>query len=113
MSRGLQVVTQININAPMAEDGRAQVERQLNFSLASVHWQILQLELTLERGNAHGHEPESASFVCHLCAKLRGGRRETITAQNKDPRVCVSDAAARLRRVIARDRQLGLFGRAS
>ena len=107
------MVTQININAELAEGGRSEIERQFNFSLASVHWQILQLELSLERSEEKDRDTGTGPYVCHLCAKLRGGRREKITAQNKEARVCVSDAAARLRRVIARDRQLGLFGRAS
>jgi hypothetical protein len=107
------VIMQINLSPLLSMDWHAKVERQLNFVLASLHWQIVQLEITLSPAHPEQAWTAEDPIKCRLTAKLRGGRREEIAVYNKDPMVCVGDAAARLRRVIARDRQLGLLGRAS
>ena len=107
------MITQISISAPVGADWHSKVERQLNLALASVHWQIINLEVKLGPHALAVAGGAEDAFQCELTAKLRGGRREKIIVRNKDPLVSVGDAAARLRRVIARDRQLGLLGRAS
>jgi hypothetical protein len=107
------VITQINIGAALKADWYSAVERQLNFALASVHWQIISLEVDLLPQSTPSVKSSAGVFQCTLTAKLRGGRREQISVYNKDPLISVGDAAARLRRIIARDRQLGLLGRAS
>ncbi len=106
--------TDIKIHPELPQTLRSAVERQLNFTLASLHWQVGRLTVELEpidagTANTGGQD----GFSCRLQAELRVGRAQVITVINSDPQICVADAAARLRRIVKRDKQLGLMGRAS
>ena len=105
---------EINIEPTLALSWRETIERQLNLALASLHWQVYRLDVDLESVAQEGNDASpQARYCCRLQAELRVGRTECITVFNSDPQICVADAAARLRRVVARDKQLGLMGRAS
>lgn len=108
------MVTQISIESELGPSWPAKIERQINFALASVHWQIVHLAIELKSNECQAAaSDEQPTYRCVLRAELRGGRKQTISVVNKNPQACVADAAARLRRVVTRDRQLGLMGRAS
>ncbi len=111
------MITQIALSPQLDAEWRNRVERQLNLTLASVHWQIKRLSLALEGVEAArdaGGVPGSqdAAHHCRLEVKLRSGRSHVLVASNRDPQACVADVAARLRREIVRDKQLGLLGKA-
>ncbi len=108
------MVTQINIDSELGPSWPAKIERQINFALASVHWQVVNLAIDLKAREGAVADPDrDPTYCCRLQAELRGGRRQEISVVSSNPQVCVADAAARLRRVVTRDRQLGLMGRAS
>ena len=107
------MLTQINIGPTLAPSWRAVIERQLNFELAALHPQVRHLLILLEPANADNWRAKQETFCCRLEAELRTGETQVITALNRDPQICVADAAARLRRVVSRDKQLALMGRAS
>lgn len=108
------MVTQINIESELGPSWPAKIERQINFALASVHWQVVHLAIELKANEiAPNHLDAEPTYCCNLQAELRGGRKQTISVVSSNPQACVADAAARLRRVVTRDRQLGLMGRAS
>jgi hypothetical protein len=108
------MVTQINIEAELGPSWPAKIERQINFALATVHWQVVHLAIELKVNKvAPNHLDVDPNYCCNLQAELRGGRKQTISVVSSNPQACVADAAARLRRVVTRDRQLGLMGRAS
>lgn len=106
------MVTRINLDSELDLNWSAKIERQINFSLASVHWQILQITIELHRCEVQAGSELQPNYQCRLQAELRSGRTQKISVVNKNPLACVADAAARLHRVVARDRQLGLMGRA-
>ncbi|XOV85592.1 MAG: hypothetical protein ACFHXK_10855 [bacterium] len=107
------MVTQINIDQDLGPSWPAKIERQINFALASVHWQVVHLAIELKAKDAvPNHIDAPPVYSCTLQAELRGGRKQTISVVSSNPQACVADAAARLRRVVTRDRQLGLMGRA-
>jgi hypothetical protein len=111
------MITHLALSPQLDALWRDRIERQLNLTLASVHWQIKRLSLVLDAVESAG-EPDgrpssqSATHHCRLEAKLRSGRSHVLVASNRDPQACVSDVAARLRREIVRDKQLGLLGKA-
>lgn len=108
------MVTQINIECELGPSWPAKIERQINFALASVHWQVVHLAIDLKaNSSAPNHLEADPTYCCNLQAELRGGRKKNISVVSSNPQACVADAAARLRRVVTRDRQLGLMGRAS
>ena len=108
------MVTQINIESELGPSWPAKIERQINFALASVHWQVVHLAIDLNVREGAANDPDrDPTYCCRLQAELRGGRKQEISVVSSNPQVCVADAAARLRRVVTRDRQLGLMGRAS
>ena len=104
------MVTRINIESGLDPSWSAKIERQINFALASVHWQILQLTIELKRAEPQAGADVEPNYHCTLQAELRCGRNQKVSVVNKNPQACVADAAARVRRVVARDRQLGLMG---
>lgn len=105
--------TEITIDPTIALSWRDIIERQLNFALASLHWQVHRLQVKLDPVLPDDATRTHTGYCCRLQAELRVGRTECISVYNRDPQICVADAAARLRRVVARDKQLGLMGRAS
>ncbi|MCR9262104.1 MAG: hypothetical protein NXH95_20505 [Pseudomonadaceae bacterium] len=108
------MVTQINIDSQLGPSWPAKIERQINFALSSVHWQVVNLAIDLKAAEGNATHPDrDPTYCCRLQAELRGGRKQEISVVSSNPQVCVADAAARLRRVVTRDRQLGLMGRAS
>ncbi len=93
----------LTIDPTVDPDSRAKIERQLDFGLSSIQWQLQYLDVDVQ---FNGSTP--ATYVCRLQAGLRGGRRQEITVSASAPEHGVADAAARLRRVVIRDRQPGL-----
>jgi hypothetical protein len=104
------MVTRIHLDSELGPSWSAKIERQINFALASVHWQILQLTIELKRAEPQAGADVEPNYHCTLQAELRCGRNQKVSVVNKNPQACVADAAARVRRVVARDRQLGLMG---
>jgi hypothetical protein len=106
------MVTQLTLPPALEPQWRAKIERQLGLTLASVHWQLKRLELVFDRDDA---KPAAVSgdtvYICRLEARLRSGRLVTFAVKNRDLQACTADIAARLRREINRDKQLGLLGR--
>ena len=103
------MITQLVLPPALDTVWRDKIERQLDFTLSSVHWQIKRLILVLDvdRKTVGGTRSE-ASYQCRLEARLRSGRSHVLTVKNRDPQACAADIAARLRREIIRDKQLGL-----
>ena len=101
------------LTIPPALEGvwRSRIERQLDLVLASVHWQIKRLKLVLEaQTQPAGAQSGRAVYRCRLAVKLKSGRSHELTATSRDPQACTADVAARLRREIVRDKQLGSVG---
>lgn len=102
---------QLRIPPSLEGDWRGRIERQLDLVLASVHWQIRRLNLVLEADTQVVGTPYGgAVYRCLLEVKLRSGRSHRLTATSRDPQACAADVAARLRREIVRDKQLGSVG---
>ena len=109
------MITQLILPPCLDAQWRDRIERQLDLTLASVHWQIRRLSVALDEVELAGAKSAiggDATHRCRLEAKLRSGRSHILTASNRDPQACVADVAARLRREIVRDKQLGLVGKA-
>lgn len=103
------MITQLLLPPAIDAEWRTKIERQLDLTLASVHWQIKRLVLVLDVDHPSvGREGVHVLYQCRLEAKLRSGRRHVLTVSNRDPQACAADIAARLRREIIRDKQLGL-----
>ena len=106
------MVTQLILPPALEPHWREKIERQLGLTLASVHWQLKRLELVFDRDDAKTSTVNGdAAYICRLEARLRSGRALAFAVKNRDLQACTADIAARLRREINRDKQLGLLGR--
>ncbi len=103
------MVTQLVLPPALEAEWRSKIERQLDLTLSSVHWQIKRLVLVFDVDNSSvGKQGVHSLYSCRLEAKLRSGRSHVLKVNNRDPQACAADIAARLRREIVRDKQLGL-----
>lgn len=103
------MITQLVLPPTLDAEWRHRIERQMDLTLASVHWQIKRLVLVFDVDQKSVAAAGVHSlYRCRLEAKLRSGRSHVLTVNNRDPQACAADIAARLRREIIRDKQLGL-----
>ena len=103
------MITQLVLPPALDAEWRSKIERQLDLTLASVHWQIKRLVLVLDVDpKSVGKKGVHALYRCQLEAKLRSGRSHKLKVNSRDPQACAADVAARLRREIIRDKHLGL-----
>lgn len=103
------MITQLVLPPSLDDTWRSKIERQLDLTLASVHWQIKRLVLVLDVDrNSVDTQGVHALYQCRLEVKLRSGRSHVLKVNNRDPQACAADIAARLRREIIRDKHLGL-----
>ena len=106
------MVTQLILPPALEAQWRQKIERQLGLALASVHWQLKRLELVFDSDDTGlSGVNGDAAYNCRLEARLRSGRTVAFAVKNRDLQACTADIAARLRREINRDKQLGLMGR--
>lgn len=99
----------IVIDPRLGPSWSATVERQLSLELGGFMSKIQLLHARLEaqddydaNGVSAQRQERKLQYRCSMDAELVAGGKVSVVMMNADPKVCVADTAARLRRAVAR-----------
>lgn len=99
----------IVIDPRLGPSWSAVIERQLSLELGGFMSKIQSLHVRLETqddvdssGVSFQRQERKLQYRCSIDAELLAGDKVSIVMMNADPKVCVADTAARLRRAVAR-----------
>ncbi len=88
----------ISLADELPSSWRTQIQRQIDFKLASVSSSVRMLRISLTILATPSNDPIHS---CHMSAQLQDGTIEEVTATGL-ANVCIADSAARLARSIGR-----------
>lgn len=99
----------IVIDPRLGPSWSASVERQLSLELGGFMSKIQSLHARLEAQDdddinrvSTQRQEGKLQYRCSIDAELVAGGKVSVAMTNADPKVCVADTAARLRRAVAR-----------